>query len=178
MTDTNLKPYISDFKNFPKDGIIFRDIMPLFADPELLKKTIETLCLSVNKIKKCDVLVGIESRGFLFGVPMAFNLRKAFIAARKKGKLPGDVATETYALEYGHDTIEIQRERISPHKSYVIVDDLLATGGTASATARLIQKHGGIVAGFIFLIELEGLDGRSVLKAEFPNVPCESIICY
>lgn len=178
MTKINLKDYIKDFKDFPKEGIIFRDIMPLFANADLLQKTIETLSHTANKIESFDALVGVESRGFLIGTPMAFHLKKSFVVARKKGKLPGEIVSETYALEYGHDTIEIQNTHIIKDKSYLIVDDLLATGGTACATARLIKKYGGHIAGFIFLVELTELQGRKTIKNEFLNVPCEAVIMY
>lgn len=178
MTEINLKDYIKNFKNFPKEGILFRDIMPLFANNDLLQKTIISLCHKTHKVQAFDALVGVESRGFLIGTPMAFHLKKSFIVARKKGKLPGDIVAETYALEYGHDTIEIQHAHIIQNKSYLIVDDLLATGGTACATARLIKKYGGHIAGFVFLVELTELQGRKKIQNEFANVPCEAVVIY
>lgn len=178
MTEINFKNHIKDFKNFPKEGIIFRDIMPLFANADLLQKTIHTMCDAARDISTFDALVGIESRGFLIGTPVAYHLKKSFVVARKKGKLPGDVVSETYALEYGHDTIQMQREHILKDKSYLIIDDLLATGGTACAAARLIKTYGGRIAGFLFLVELKDLHGRHVINTEFLNSPCQSIITY
>lgn len=178
MMETNLKSYIKDFKNFPKDGIIFRDIMPLFADADLLQKTIHILCQTTKKIRSFDTLIGIESRGFLIGTPVAFHLKKAFIVARKKGKLPGEVVSENYALEYGYNTLQIKHEHIIKDHFYLIIDDLLATGGTACAAARLIKKYGGHIAGFLFLVELSELGGRKHISDEFNNIACESVVIY
>ena len=175
--DFDIKKHVKDIPDFPKKGIMFRDIMPLFADSTLLKNTIMTLSEYANTFF-FDSVVGIESRGFLLATPLSLFIDKPFVAARKKGKLPGDVLRETYALEYGEDCIEMQTSAVKKNKSYLIVDDVVATGGTALATAKIIEKNGGQVAGFLFLIELTSIDGRAQLLKHFPNAKVESILKY
>jgi len=175
---SKIRQHIREYPDFPKKGILFRDIMPLFSDVPLLQTTIKSLSHAAMQLNHFDSIVGIESRGFLLATPMAYQMGKVFIAARKKGKLPGKLFSENYALEYGTDTIEIQQESISPNLNYIIVDDLLATGGTALATAKLIQKNGGKICGFIFLVELLELGGRKLLYENLEGIPCQSILEY
>lgn len=157
-----VKKIIRDIPNFPKEGIIFKDITTVLKDSEGLKRTIDFLT-EQYKDKKIDYVAGIESRGFIFGTPLAYNLGAGFIVVRKPGKLPADVESITYDLEYGTDTLEIHKDAIEPGKRVLIIDDLLATGGTACATCDLIQKIGGEVAGIAFIIEIDGLGGRAKL---------------
>lgn len=159
-----VKKIIRDIPNFPKEGIVFKDITTVLKDSEGLKRTIDFLT-EQYKDQKIDYVAGIESRGFIFGTPLAYNLGAGFIVIRKPGKLPADVETITYDLEYGTDTLEIHKDAIEPGKRVLIVDDLLATGGTAAAACDLVQKIGGEVAGVSFIIELDALDGR----AKFPQ---------
>lgn len=168
---SRLKTTIRDVANFPKPGITFKDIGPLFRDPKLLSTCIDAMAIHAKSVG-AEFIVGAESRGFLFGVPLSLQCQLPFALARKKGKLPGEVIGESYALEYGTDLIEMQRESILPGRRYLIVDDVIATGGTASAIARLLQKNGAQVCGYSFLIELAFLNGRKCL---FENSP-ESVI--
>ncbi len=175
---SEIKQHIHNYPDFPKKGILFRDIMPIFYDPTLFQKTITVLNKAIANMPEFTIFVGIESRGFLLAGPLAVHMKKSFIPARKKGKLPGKLISETYDLEYGTDTIEMQAKSIVPGLKYIIIDDLLATGGTALATAKLIQKHGGVVSGFLFLIELSDLKGKDLLQKNLPTIPCVSIISY
>ncbi|NJK28591.1 MAG: adenine phosphoribosyltransferase [Coleofasciculaceae cyanobacterium SM2_3_26] len=169
----DLKSLIRDVPDFPKPGILFRDITPLLRHPEGLRHTIDLVA------EKCaafdaDCIAGIESRGFIFGVPVAYRLGMGFIPVRKAGKLPAAVHSVDYSLEYGQATLEIHCDALEPGHRVVIVDDLLATGGTAAATAHLVQKAGSEVAGFAFIVELLDLGGRQKL----PDVPIATMIQY
>lgn len=159
----NLEDKIRAIKDFPKEGIIFRDITTLLKDGEALFESINQIEKSVEDLN-FDIIIGPESRGFIFGVPLAYKIRKGFVPVRKAGKLPHKVVSQSYELEYGTATIEIHEDAILPGQRVLIVDDLLATGGTAKAIVKLIEKMGGEVAGFSFLIELNGLGGRENLK--------------
>ncbi|PHQ29556.1 MAG: adenine phosphoribosyltransferase [Leeuwenhoekiella sp.] len=159
----DLKNYISDVPDFPKEGIIFKDISPLLASPEATGHALELLSKGLHDIKATKV-VGIESRGFLFGTLLAQQLGLGFVPVRKPGKLPGNVLRESYALEYGTDHIEIQADRIKQGELVIVHDDILATGGTASAACRLIERCGGKVVQCNFLMELGFLNGREKLK--------------
>lgn len=159
----NLEDKIRSIKDFPKEGIIFRDITTLLKDGDALYESIDQIEKSVEDLK-FDIIIGPESRGFIFGVPLAYKMRKGFVPVRKAGKLPHKVVSQSYELEYGTATIEIHEDAILPGQRVLIVDDLLATGGTAKAIVKLIEKMGGEVAGFSFLIELNGLGGRENLK--------------
>lgn len=153
---------IRDIPDFPKKGIIFKDITPLLKDEKAFKQAIKMLADNIpDSVKK---IAAIESRGFIFGSAIAFMLNKGFVPIRKKGKLPYKTINYTYQLEYGSDTIEIHSDAIEKKEEFVIIDDLLATGGTAYAAAKLIEKCGGIVKKIIFLIELEALNGKVKLK--------------
>ena len=166
MTTTSLeyvKNKIRAIPNFPKEGIIFRDITTGIKDSETLKIMIDYLC-DEFKDTKIDYIAGIESRGFIFGTPMAYKMGCGFVPIRKPHKLPAKTISESYDLEYGSSTIEIHEDSIEKGSNVLIVDDLLATGGTAKASYNLIKRVGGNVVGMAFLIELEGLGGREKLK--------------
>lgn len=158
----DFKEHIRVISGFPKEGISYKDITTLLKQGEVYKAAIDTL---VEKIKPLqpDVIVGPEARGFLLGAPIAYALGIGFVPVRKKGKLPAETISETYALEYGFDTLEVHADAISPGERVVIVDDLLATGGTMSATANLVKKIGAEMLGIAFLIELASLNGRKKL---------------
>lgn len=170
----NIEEYIRSIPNFPEEGIIFRDITSVLEDGESLKLSVD---LMQEKIKDIDfdVVVGPESRGFIFGMPIAYNLGKPFAPVRKKGKLPCETISVEYDLEYGSAVIEMHKTSIKPGQKVVIIDDLMATGGTIEAIVKLVKELGGEVVGAVFLIELAGLKGREKLK-DIPNV--ESVICY
>lgn len=171
----DIKGLIRDLPDFPKPGIIFRDITTLLSDAEGLRYTIDTLtqkCQAANLSP--DYIVGMESRGFLFGVPLAYQLNAGFIPVRKPGKLPAAVHKVEYELEYGTDSLEIHQDALENHHSVLIVDDLIATGGTAKATAELLEKIGCDVLGFAFIIELKSLEGRQKL----PDIPIITLVEY
>lgn len=154
---------IRDVMDFPKPGIIFKDITPVLHSPAALREVVDLL---TEDARKCDtdVIVGIESRGFIFGVPVAMNLGVPFVMARKLGKLPYERISEEYALEYGTNTVEMHIDAVTPGQRAYVVDDLLATGGTAAASARLIERLNGTVCGMGFMVELEFLEGRKNLR--------------
>lgn len=153
---------IRDIPDFPQPGIVFKDITPILSHPDALRETVDALAGEVAALGP-DLVVGIESRGFLFGVPVAYKLGLGFSPVRKLGKLPYETIREDYALEYGVNTVEAHLDAVLPGQRVVIVDDLLATGGTAMATARLVERLGGVVVGYCFLIELAFLNGRAKL---------------
>lgn len=159
----DLKTAIRDIPDFPKKGIIFKDITTLLSRGDLFEKVINELA-DHYKSKKIDQIVGIESRGFIFGAALAYKLKAGVIPIRKKGKLPYKTISATYALEYGTDTLEMHEDAVPKGTRVLIVDDLLATGGTAKATAELVEKAGGKIVGLSFLIELSFLKGRQNLK--------------
>ncbi len=154
---------IRDIPDFPKPGILFKDITPVLADAAAFQEVIDGFVEHAQPLAP-DVIAGIESRGFLFGAPLALDLGLGFVPIRKAGKLPSAIEREEYVLEYGSAVIEAHRDSIQPGQRVLIVDDLLATGGTAAAAARLIGKLGGTLAGFCFFVELEFLSGRSALN--------------
>jgi adenine phosphoribosyltransferase len=162
MADLLARSLIRDVPDFPKPGILFKDITPILEDPAAFKQVCELLTEDA-RARGAEVIVGIESRGFLFGVPIAMALGVPFAMARKLGKLPYDRISEEYALEYGTNTVEMHVDAIQPGQKAYIVDDLLATGGTAGASARLVQRLHGDVVGFGCLIELTFLEGRAKL---------------
>ena len=168
-----LKKYIRSIKDFPIKGIMFRDITTLLKDQEAVNKTLKYLVTFTNGIK-IDKVVGIESRGFIFGSLLAQKLDVGFILARKPGKLPAETESETYQLEYGEDKIEIHKDAINKGDKILLHDDLLATGGTAVAAAKLIEKLGGEVIQVSFIIELTFLNGREKLG----GFPVKSVITY
>jgi adenine phosphoribosyltransferase len=169
----DLKSLIRDIPDFPKPGILFRDITTLLRDPAGFKYTIDTIASKVQDLQP-EYLIGMESRGFIFGAALAYKLGIGFIPVRKPGKLPAAVYTVEYALEYGTDRLEIHRDAVVSGSRVLIVDDLIATGGTAKATAKLLQLLGCELVGFAFVVELDALEGRSQL----PDVPIISLVHY
>ncbi len=159
----DLKKYIKDIPDFPEPGVLFRDVTPLLADKDAYQESIRLLS-DFAKEKKVDLVVGPEARGFLFGCPVALALNCGFVPVRKPGKLPREVVSQSYDLEYGSNEIQMHSDSIQPRQNVLIVDDLLATGGTVDAAVSLIEKMGGNVVGIAFLIELEALKGRELLK--------------
>jgi adenine phosphoribosyltransferase len=158
-----LRDYIRNIPDFPKPGIQFKDITPLLKNPDAFREVVETIAQYCTKVA-VDAIAGIEARGFLLAGALAYNLRKPLIPVRKEGKLPFLTNKVTYELEYGNDTIEIHQDAVTNGQNVVIVDDLLATGGTMAATARLIETSGARVAAMIVLIELIDLNGRDLLE--------------
>lgn len=169
----DLKSKIRIIDDFPKPGISFKDITTLLRDKEGYCHTIDIL-VERCKDKNIDLVVGPEARGFLLGAPLAYGLRAGFVPVRKPGKLPGETVSYEYQLEYGTDSLEIHQDAIKPGQRVVVADDLLATGGTALATIKLIEKLGGIVVGALFVLELEYLNGRETLK----DYMVDSVIKY
>jgi len=157
-----IEKYIRTIPDFPAKGVMFRDITSAIQDPKGLKLAIDEM-QELLKDVEFDVIAGIESRGFIFGMPIAYNLGKAFIPIRKKGKLPCDTVSMSYELEYGTATIEMHKDAIKPGQRVVIIDDLIATGGTVEAAAKLVEEVGGVVSKMLFLIELPDLGGRKKL---------------
>lgn len=168
-----LKDYVRSIPDFPEKGIIFRDVTSVLQDAEGLHRSIEEIQNCLTNVD-FDVVVGPESRGFIFGVPVAYNLRKPFVPIRKKGKLPCETISEEYALEYGTATIEIHKDAVKPGQKVVIIDDLIATGGTTKAMIKLVERLGGEVVKIVFLMELAGLEGRKQLA----GYDVASVICY
>ncbi|OQA57346.1 MAG: Adenine phosphoribosyltransferase [Candidatus Omnitrophica bacterium ADurb.Bin277] len=163
MSIASLKARVRDIPDFPKKGILFRDITPLLKEPDAFREIVARLARAVKR-SGADLVVGIESRGFLFGAPVATKLGIGFVPVRKKGKLPWKTKRVAYTLEYGREILEIHADAVKPGQKSVIIDDLLATGGTAAAAARLVKKLGGKVSLMAFVIELEFLKGRKKLK--------------
>lgn len=161
--EKKLKSVIKDVPDFPKQGIIFKDLTPIFKDKKVFKSLVDYL-YKRYKNKKLDAVVAIESRGFIIGAPLAYKLRVPFIPARKPGKLPRETYKVTYSLEYGTDGLEIHRDALSNDNRVLIIDDLLATGGTANAVASLVEQAGAKVAEIAFIVELDFLKGREKLQ--------------
>ncbi|HEY9297758.1 MAG TPA: adenine phosphoribosyltransferase [Phormidium sp.] len=171
----DLKSLIRDIPDFPKPGILFRDITTLLRNPDGLRHTIDILTQQCkDTFDKIDYVVGMESRGFIFGTPLAYQLGAGFIPVRKPGKLPAAVCCVEYELEYGVDRLEMHEDALGSGSRVLIVDDLIATGGTAAATAKLVQQSGSELVGFAFIIELQGLGGREKL----PDVPIVTLVEY
>ena len=168
----DFKEHIRAIPDFPKPGILFYDISTLLAHPQAWRAAVEALAAAIRPLRP-DLLVGIESRGFLVAAPLAYAIGSGFAMVRKKGKLPGKTARLSYDLEYGTDTIEIQEDSISPGQRVIVVDDLIATGGTMQAAIALMQRQGGTVAAAACIIELAFLDGRRRL-----NVPLTAMVVY
>ena len=158
-----LEEYVRSIPDFPEPGIVFRDVTSVLQDKDGLRMAIDQMQELLTGLD-IDVIVGPESRGFIFGVPIAYNLNKPFIPIRKKGKLPCETISMDYDLEYGKATIEVHKDAILPGQKVVIVDDLIATGGTIEAITKLIEQLGGEVVKIIFLMELKGLNGRKKLE--------------
>lgn len=158
-----IKEYIIDIPDYPKKGVIFRDITPLFSNYEIINSIIDEFA-EFAKLLNIDVIVGAESRGFLFGVPLSLKIKKPFVLVRKPNKLPRETYSVSYNLEYGSSSIEIHKGDIKPGQRVLIIDDLLATGGTVEAIEKLVKMSDGVVAGSAYLIELESLKGRDKLS--------------
>lgn len=169
----DLKAHIRDIPDFPKPGILFRDITPLLSNPDALQYSIDSFAEQVADYQP-DYIVGIESRGFMFGMPLAYKLGVGFAPVRKPGKLPAAVHSASYDLEYGSDALELHQDAFPADSRVLIVDDLIATGGTAAATYDLVEKVGSTVVGFGFVIELLALDGR----AKLPDIPITALMQY
>ena len=169
----NLKEKINEYQDFPKKGILFRDFSPILKDPSALSYVVDELSKHFHP-KNIDLFAGIESRGFLLASAMAVRYNKGMIMIRKAGKLPGKTVKQSYSIEYGNDTIEIQNNSITKGDRILICDDLLATGGTAKASGKLIEKMGGKITGFAFIIELTGLNGIK----EISKYNCKSLVKY
>lgn len=171
----DLKSLIRDIPDFPKPGILFRDITTLLRDPDGLRYAIDSFTQKCkDAVSSVDYVVGMESRGFIVGAPLAYQLGAGFIPVRKPGKLPGEVHSVEYELEYGTDRLEMHQDALHPGSRVLVVDDLIATGGTAAATGKLIQRTGCELVGFGFIIELRDLGGRKQL----PDVPIVTLIEY
>ena len=168
-----LEDYVVSIPDYPEPGIIFRDVTSILQDAEGLKLAIDSLQAELDGLD-FDVIAGTESRGFIFGMPIAYNLHKPFVLVRKKGKLPRETVSASYDLEYGSAEIEMHKESIKPGQKVVLIDDLIATGGTIEAAAKLVESLGGEVVRIIFLMELAGLKGREKLK----NYDVRSVIRY
>ena len=168
-----LKKHIREFPDWPKKGILFYDITPILLDPKLFEATVDALCAGFME-ENIDYVAAVEARGFIFGISVAQKLGAGFIPIRKKGKLPGQTESISYDLEYGTDTLEVQCDAIEDGKKVLIVDDLLATGGTVTSACELIEKIGGKIAGISFLVELAELKGKDKL----PGYKIQSVISY
>jgi adenine phosphoribosyltransferase len=162
MTSDDLRALIRDVPDFPQPGIVFKDMMPLIADPTALHASVDLLAEWAGP-RSPDVILGAEARGFIFGGALAYRLGCGFVPARKPGKLPWRTVEATYDLEYGQDTLQVHADALGAGSRVIVLDDVLATGGTAAAKAALVEKMGGRVAGFAFLLELDFLHGREKL---------------
>jgi adenine phosphoribosyltransferase len=169
MLEQRLRDAIRDVPDFPKPGILFKDITPILLDPALCSDTADALAEGVRQLRP-DVVIGVESRGFFFGLMMAQRLGVPFVPVRKAGKLPYHTVSHQYSLEYGTATVEMHIDAVRPGQRVLIHDDLLATGGTAAAAAELVRQQGGIVAGFSFLVALDFLNGEQILKPYAENI--------
>lgn len=168
-----LEDYVVSIPDFPEEGIIFRDVTSVLQDADGLALAVDTMQEKIADLE-FDVVVGPESRGFIFGTPIAYNNHKPFVLIRKAGKLPRETVSVSYELEYGHATIEMHKDSIKPGQKVLIVDDLIATGGTTEAMIQLIESLGGEVVGIVVMIELAGLKGRERLS----KYRLDSAICY
>ncbi|MBQ3069592.1 MAG: adenine phosphoribosyltransferase [Clostridia bacterium] len=173
MADKRVEDYILTIPDFPHEGIMFRDVTTVMQDADGFRLATDALLKALEGVE-FDAVVGVESRGFLFGAPLAYTLHKGFVPVRKQGKLPRETVEKEYALEYGTAVIEMHTDSIRKGQKVVLIDDLLATGGTTAAAASLIEQLGGEVVKILFLVELEGLNGREALK----GYTVDSIVKY
>jgi len=173
MKKSDLKKHIRDVPDFPKEGIIFKDITTLLKDKDAFKKSIDLLAKKFKK-ENIDVVIGVEARGFIFGAALAYKLKAGFVPIRKKGKLPSKTKSVTYQLEYGTDVLEMHEDALTDKSRVLIIDDLLATGGTIQASIELVKSQKAIIAGIAFLVELRFLKGKNKLK----DLPVYSVIKY
>lgn len=174
MTTFDLAQYVRDVPDFPKEGVLFKDITTLLKEPTAFREAVDRLAAPFEN-EGVDVVVGMESRGFIFAAPLAYRLDAGFVPVRKMGRLPAESVQVSYDLEYGHNTLELHKDAIQPGQRVLVVDDLLATGGTVLATTNLVEQLGGKVVGLAFLIELRYLNGRENLVDPPPIV---SLIQY
>lgn len=168
-----IEEYIRSIPDFPQEGIIFRDVTSILEDADGFALAIDSMQKKLEGMD-IDIIVGTESRGFIFGAPIAYNLHKPLVLVRKKGKLPCETIEQSYDLEYGSAVVEMHKDSIKPGQKVAIIDDLIATGGTIEAAAKLVESLGGEVVKLVFLMELAGLKGREKLK----KYDVESVICY
>lgn len=173
MADKRMEDYIISIPDFPHEGILFRDVTSVLQDADGFKLAIDSLLERLEGVE-FDVIAGAEARGFLFGAPLSYALHKPFVPVRKKGKLPRETVSCEYALEYGTAEIEIHTDAIRPGQKVVLLDDLLATGGTIKAAAELVEQLGGEIVKALFLVELKGLEGRKTLA----NYEVDSVVQY
>lgn len=169
----SLEDYIITIPDFPEPGIMFRDVTSILGNPDGLQLAVDELTKMLENVE-FDAIMGLESRGFMFGCPVAYNMHKAFIPVRKKGKLPRKTISEEYSLEYGTAVIEIHEEDVTPGMKVVVVDDLIATGGTMAAAIRLAERQGAEVVKVVALLELKGLNGRELMK----GYDVETVVAY
>ena len=175
MKREKVEDYIRTIPDFPEKGVMFRDITTILQDADGLELAVKSICQLVKNVE-FDLVVGLESRGFIFGVPVALALHKGFIPVRKKGKLPAETVSMQYDLEYGKAEIEMHKDAVKPGQRVIIVDDLIATGGTCEAACKLVKELGGEVVATCFLLELAGLSGRAKLEAEGYDV--KAVVTY
>ncbi len=175
MSDFDFESHIIDIPDYPEPGVVFKDITPLFDDPQALAAVVEQIAdhFADRGITK---VVGAEARGFLVGVPVAYRMGCGFVPARKPGKLPREVYSQTYSLEYGTDELQMHVDALTPEDRVLIVDDLVATGGTAVATARLVEQSGAKVEGFSFILELAFLSPREVIAKDYPQTEVHTLV--
>lgn len=169
----NIEEYVVSIPDFPEEGIIFRDVTSVLQDADGLHLAIDEIQKRLEDVD-FDVIAGTESRGFIFGMPVAYNMHKPFVLVRKKGKLPRETVSMEYELEYGSAVIEMHKDAVKPGQKVVLIDDLIATGGTIEAAAKLVEQLGGEVVKIVFLMELAGLKGREKLA----KYDVDSVICY
>ena len=172
MKNNKLKLAIDSYKDFPREGIVFRDVLPILRNPDIFSDLIKEMSLS-NVLKNSDAIIAIDARGFIFGAAIAFNLSKPLVVARKPGKLPGEIISKSYNLEYGSNSLSIQEKSLSDHQTFFIIDDLLATGGTVNCVSDILNSQGKKITGLSVVIELKDLNA----KAKF-DFPVESQVIY
>ncbi|MGL5591545.1 MAG: adenine phosphoribosyltransferase [Mycoplasmoidaceae bacterium] len=166
MKIENIIETIKDYNDYPKKGIVFKDISPILKEPDKVRFIIKEMANAI-KLMNPDVIVAPDARGFIFGLPIALELNLPFVMVRKKGKLPGDLYSEDYELEYGNTTLQIQKDSIGENKRVVIVDDIIATGGTSKAIENLIEKSNSIIAGHAYLMSILNINYKEVLEGDF-----------
>ena len=172
MKNNKLKLAIDSYKDFPKEGIIFRDLLPVLGNPDIFKDLIKEMSSS-NVLKNSDAIIAIDARGFIFGSAISFQISKPLILARKPGKLPGEIISKSYNLEYGSNSLSIQEKSLYNHESFFVIDDLLATGGTVKCVEDIINSKGKKISGLSVVIELKDLNAKSKF-----NFPVESQVIY
>ena len=172
MKNNKLKLAIDSYKDFPKEGIVFRDVLPILRNPDIFSELIIQMSSS-NVLRNSDAIIAVDARGFIFGASIAFHLSKPLIVARKPGKLPGEIISKSYDLEYGSNSLSIQEKSILGYQTFFIIDDLLATGGTVNCVSDIINSKGKKITGLSVVIELKDLNAKSKLK-----FPVESQLIY